>query len=126
MAAAAPPVPSIGQSPPKGYTSGTMAQPSTDGKAMGGAMGDVGDWLREAAQHAKAGRTAQAQELYDRALQVNPHHPQALHDSGLLAQMRGDSASAIESMSRAVATCPESAELRNSLAVVLGSVGRCD
>ena len=103
-----------------------MAQSSTDAKAGSGPKGDVGSWLRDAAERANAGRIAEAQALYEQILRVDPNHPQALHDAALLARMRGDQPAAIELMTRAAAAAPQSAELRNSLAVVLGSVGRCE
>jgi predicted O-linked N-acetylglucosamine transferase (SPINDLY family) len=63
-------------------------------------------------------RYAEAITAYQRVLQLQPDHAQALHLLGLMAQQEGDPATAIELINRAIAIQP-SAEMHYNLAVAL-------
>ena len=70
----------------------------------GGAFGDtlVGILNEALAQH-QAGDLAAAEALYDRALQIAPDHPNALHHLGIIHHQRGDHDRAVDLIGRAIA-----------------------
>ncbi len=80
--------------------------------------------LDAAAEHHRAGRAAEAEDLCRQVLAQRPQHPGALHLLGVLAHQAGRHSIAAELMSRAVAGCPGDANLHNNLSVVLFSAGR--
>lgn len=63
-------------------------------------------------------RYAEAITAYQRVLQLQPDHAQALHLVGLMAQQEGDPATAIELIRRAIAIQPV-AEMHYNLAIAL-------
>lgn len=65
------------------------------------------DYLQSALEHLVAGRLEEAESLYRQVLVVAPEHPDALHYSGLIAHMKGDSQTAIALIGRAIAVNPK-------------------
>ena len=67
---------------------------------------------------------AEAEQLYARVLDVVPHHPDALHYTGLLAHQRGRTEEAISLIEESLALCPDQADWHSNLGIVLQSTGR--
>jgi predicted O-linked N-acetylglucosamine transferase (SPINDLY family) len=82
------------------------------------------DLLAAAVSHHKAGRLDLAASLYDSILASQPGHPDALHNSALIAFSRGDSKEAIARLRRATDAAPGRAVAHNDLGAVLRMVGR--
>jgi protein O-GlcNAc transferase len=74
--------------------------------------------------HHRAGQLAQAEQLYQQILQMDPRHADALHLLGLIVFNAGDAAAAENFLRRAVAATPSEAEFRNTLGVVCQSLGK--
>ncbi|HEY4998438.1 MAG TPA: tetratricopeptide repeat protein, partial [Usitatibacter sp.] len=55
-------------------------------------------------EHHRAGRLSQAEAMYQRALQMAPEHPQALHLLGAIAHQTGRNGLALELMGKAIAS----------------------
>ena len=67
---------------------------------------------------------AEAGQLYARVLDVAPHHPDALHYTGLLAHQQGRTDEAINLMGQSLALSPNQADWHSNLGIVLQSNGR--
>ena len=65
-------------------------------------MATISEALALAIQQHQAGRLAEAEQIYGRILQVDPHHPDALHLLGVLAHHVGRYDIAVEHMGRAI------------------------
>ena len=91
----------------------------------GGAFGDtlVGILNEALAQH-QAGDLAAAEALYDRALQIAPDHPNALHHLGIIHHQRGDHDRAVDLIGRAIALMPDYAGAYSNLAAAYIALGR--
>jgi len=78
--------------------------------------------------HAKSlhrrGELTKARKLYERALDLKPDDPEALHYLGLLHHQQGKGAAAVDLMYRAVAARPDSPEFHCNLGMVLGRAAR--
>jgi predicted O-linked N-acetylglucosamine transferase (SPINDLY family) len=74
--------------------------------------------------HHRAGQLAQAGQLYQEVLRMDPRHPDALHLLGLITFGAGDAPAAEALLRRAVAAAPSEAEFRNNLGVVCQSSGK--
>jgi predicted O-linked N-acetylglucosamine transferase (SPINDLY family) len=81
--------------------------------------------LAKALRHHQAGRLQEAEAIYQQILKADPVHVDALHLLGILAQQRGDSARAIESIARAIRLDGRQAAFHNTLGDVLRSQGKC-
>ncbi len=68
---------------------------------------DIPRDLSTAIDHHRAGRLAQAEELYRQILEVSPEHQDALHLLGRLALDRGDAQTAIELITRSIKGNPD-------------------
>src|SRR6478735_9197296 len=79
-----------------------------------------------ALQHHRAGRLADAERGYREILRREPEHADSLHLLGVIAMQRGDLASALSLVQRAVALRPDAAVCRNNLGQVLDRLGRYD
>jgi tetratricopeptide (TPR) repeat protein len=89
-------------------------------------MATVAEAFEQAVRCHRAGQLVQAEQLYRRVLQLDPHHAEALHLLGALAHQTGDSAAAIESMRRAVALGADRADVHTNLGAVYNAVGRLE
>ena len=69
---------------------------------------------------------AEAEQLYARVLDVAPHHPDALHYTGLLAHQQGRGDDAVALMAKSLAIAPDQADWHSNYAIVLQSHGRFD
>ena len=69
---------------------------------------------------------AEAEQLYARVLDVAPHHPDALHYTGLLAHQQGRADEAVALMEQSLALAPNQADWHSNYAIVLQSKGRFD
>ena len=69
---------------------------------------------------------AEAEQLYARVLDVAPHHPDALHYTGLLAHQQGRGDDAVALMEQSLALAPNQADWHSNYAIVLQSQGRFD
>lgn len=81
---------------------------------------------RRAVQHHQAGQLKEAEALYQQVLAGHPDEPDALHLLGVLLGQTGRPSVAIESIARAIALNPHSAEYHNSHGNVLRDCGEVD
>lgn len=94
-------------------------------------QGSRASLLEQGLAHHEAGRTAQAQAVYRRILEVEPDHADALHLLGVAEHQTGDHAAAIGHISRAIALNPNVALYHNNLGSayqslnLLDEAGRC-
>jgi len=90
-----------------------------------GAFGDtlVGT-LNEALSLHQADNLAAAKALYERALQIAPDHPNALHHLGILHYQSGDHERAIELIGRALTMMPDHAAAHSNLGAAYLALGR--
>lgn len=91
----------------KKYKQCCMQQDQKTGDADIGTGSPGSDQLQSALEHLVEGRLEQAQSLYRQVLVVAPGNADALHYSGLIAHMQGDSQTAIELIGRAIAVTPQ-------------------
>ena len=82
--------------------------------------------LTEALGHHQAGRHAEAQALYREILIQDPHDPNALHLSGVLAQEAGRNEEAVGLISQAIRIYPYGPAFHNNLANALQALGRLE
>jgi predicted O-linked N-acetylglucosamine transferase (SPINDLY family) len=79
-----------------------------------------------ALQHQRAGRLGEAEALYRQILAVQPNHPEAWHQMGLVACAVGRLDLAVQWMGRAVLLQPNRPELHFALGNALARSGRID
>jgi tetratricopeptide (TPR) repeat protein len=72
----------------------------------------------------RAGRLAQAQAAYGRALAADPKHAPSLHYLGVLALQAGRPAEALDLIGKAVALEPDEPESQYNMALALRALGR--
>ena len=77
-----------------------------------------------AAQHHRAGRLTNAEDIYQQELQTEPDQPAAIHMLGVLAYQAGKNERAVELISRALELQPDLVEAHNNLGLVLQRLGR--
>jgi predicted O-linked N-acetylglucosamine transferase (SPINDLY family) len=75
----------------------------------------VQDLLQSAIAHHQAGRSPEAETLYQRILEIDPNHADALHLLGILFHQAGKFAAAKGLFQRAIARCPKVPGYYNSL-----------
>jgi tetratricopeptide (TPR) repeat protein len=80
--------------------------------------------VREGIEHHKRGMLDRAANLYEQALETEPFEPDALHLLGLIAHQRGDHATAIDGIRRAIAINDRNATYHSNLGVAYRSLGR--
>lgn len=78
----------------------------------------------EAVVHHRAGRLEEAQRLYRRILDIDPHHADSLHLMGLVAYRSGRLPEAVDLLSQATCEQPREATYWFNLGVVLQKLGR--
>jgi tetratricopeptide (TPR) repeat protein len=82
--------------------------------------------LAEGVRLHRAGRFAEASDLYRRVLVTAPRQPDALHLQGVVAHTQGESREALRLIRKAIAIRPDNAAYHNSLGTVLldrGEIG---
>lgn len=82
--------------------------------------------LAEAVAQHRAGRLAEAAELYARELQARPDNPEALHYFGFLRYQQRAYADAARLIGAAVAVKPDMPEAHNHLGLALQAAGKHD
>src|SRR5258708_18840404 len=82
--------------------------------------------LRAAFALHKAGRLAEAERVHCAVVAREPGIADALHLLGLLVTLRGDPASGVELIRRAIAIRPDAAAFHNNLGKALSDSGRQD
>lgn len=82
------------------------------------------DWFFLGSMLDQQRRTAEAQQLYERTIAVNPRHGPALNNLAMLVLGRGQIADAIALSERATQALPESAEAFGTLAIALSAGNR--
>ncbi len=88
-------------------------------KALGSDRGrELAPLLSEGMAHHRAGRLREAEACYQRALEIVPHHPEALHLLGLVAYRSGQLERAVTLLSDAVQGDPRNATYHFNLGVV--------
>ena len=78
-------------------------------------MVTIPEALSAATQQHQAGQLQAAEQIYRQILAVEPDHPHALHQLGLLAHQSGRPDVAVEFVLRAIAICDSEAVFHNSL-----------
>lgn len=86
----------------------------------------VSEDFAAAVAHHQAGRFAEAEPLYRRALAAEPGHADALRLLGVLRFQQGDAAEAERLLHRALSAAPTLAKAHDNLAYVLHGLGRND
>src|SRR5689334_10852388 len=89
-------------------------------------MSGVRAWVEEGLAHHQAGRLAQAEALYRRALAAAPACADALHLLGALALAAGRPADALDLLDRALALDPTQAASHFNRAETCRALGRLD
>ncbi len=74
----------------------------------------------------QGGRLAHAEHLYRQILAIEPRHPDALHNLGLIAHQTGRHESAVDLIRRAIALKPGDGEAYYNLGIALHALGRSD
>lgn len=77
-------------------------------------------------EHHRAGRLSQAEAMYQRALEMAPDHPEALHLLGALAHQAGRNELALELMGKAIGVDPSNPEYHSHFGFVLRVEGKLD
>jgi len=86
----------------------------------------IAEALDAAVRHHQAGRAAQAEAIYRQILDVEPDQPDALHLLGVVYSQRGDPATAIDYIGRAIGRRPREAVYLTNLAIAYRALGRLD
>lgn len=79
--------------------------------------------VRQALEHQKAGRLADAEAIYSRILAADPGQADALHFRGVLCYQTGNLVEARRMLERAVKAAPKAAAIRGNLGLVLEAAG---
>lgn len=80
--------------------------------------------LAQARDIHRQGKISEAVPVYERILQEQPEHPEALHLLGVAKLQTGEPKAALQLLERAVAFAPENAKIQNNLGTVLLALGR--
>jgi protein O-GlcNAc transferase len=81
-------------------------------------------WFEQALALHQNGQTAKALALYERVLQIQPEHFDALHLSGIIAVQSKNPAKAADLIARAIAVNPQHAAAHYNLGVALQALGQ--
>ncbi len=94
-------------------------------KASGGEKWGLGDSVFvEALDHFRAGRLEEAGRLCTRLREARPHHVEAWHLGGVIAERQGDLLLAVTLIRHALALQPDHAEAQRNLGALLARQGR--
>ena len=80
--------------------------------------------IEQGVAHQKAGRLAEAEDVYQRILAAEPEHPEALHWLGVLFLQRDDPLTAVELIGRALGARPNYPQAQCNFALALQAQGR--
>ncbi|MBF0161668.1 MAG: tetratricopeptide repeat protein [Magnetococcales bacterium] len=100
---------------------GTQAAPASSAPQQASTLALA---VQEALQLHNAGQLDAAEAIYQRVLQIQPNHPDALHLQGFIFYQRGQGEKAAEWIGKAVAIQPDRPIFFNNLGIVLSSLGR--
>ncbi len=89
-------------------------------------MDKANELVARGADRHRAGRMAEAESHYRRALRLEPNHPDALNLLGVALRARGVLAEALEVSARAVAVAPEQPLMLANHGAALAEAGRLD
>lgn len=84
------------------------------------------DTLKQALEHHGAGRLTEAETLYRKILDIDPHHLDALHLLGVASHQLGKSETALDLINSALEIRPQFEQAHNSLGIVLKTMGETD
>jgi len=87
---------------------------------------DVGSLLRTALALHQGGRLAEAEDLYQRILAIEPRHFDSLHLLGVIFSQRGEHVTAVRQIAAALTINPKSAAAHNNCGVCLSALDRAD
>lgn len=68
----------------------------------------------------------EAREVYRRALEIAPRHPDALHYAGVLAHQQGRSDEAVALIEKSLALAPDRADCYSNLGIIFQSTGKLE
>jgi predicted O-linked N-acetylglucosamine transferase (SPINDLY family) len=105
---------------------GEAEQGEADTPSPGSGQPVVDATLAAALQHHQAGRLPQAEQLYRRILTADPHHADALHLLGVVANQAGAPQAAVDLIGRAIAVRGDAPHFHVHLAMALKALGRLD
>jgi len=80
--------------------------------------------MQKAVQYHQSGKLEKAQEIYEKILEIEPTHADALHLSGVIAHQKGDHELAADIISKAIQHNPNVAYYYNNLGEALRSQGK--
>ena len=89
-------------------------------------MTTIPQTLATAIQHHQAGNLQQAEQLYRQILQVEPHHPDALHLLGVIAHQLGNNEAAIHYIDKAISVNPSDPNFHSNLGAAYQAMGELD
>jgi tetratricopeptide (TPR) repeat protein/SAM-dependent methyltransferase len=84
----------------------------------------VSELMQQALAYHDRGELERASSLYDRVLDREPEHSDALHLTGVVAHQQGRNEEAVALITRAIARNPRSPRFRNNLGMALTALGR--
>jgi tetratricopeptide (TPR) repeat protein len=80
--------------------------------------------METALKHHQAGELIEAQQLFEKLLQSNPNHPQALHSIGLIAHQKGQNDLAQVLIQKAIDNDAQCPQFHYNLGIVLEVLGK--
>lgn len=89
-------------------------------------MIDIEQSLAVASEHHRAGRTAEAERLYNEILSISPGQADALHLLGVLRLQAGRPAEAVDMMRQAIASDAKEPVFHSNLGHALNAMGRTE
>src|ERR1700739_4580404 len=99
---------------------------SHDDRQRARRLADITRTISAGFVHHRAGRLDRAQALYRRVLEKDPDHAEALHLLGVVAYQRGDAASGIALIERALPELEDLPEVHLNLGNALREAGRLE
>lgn len=74
----------------------------------------------------KSGNTAQAKDIYEKIIRVNPNHQDANHLLGVIAGQEGNHERAVKLIQKALQLCPDFPEADNNIGTAYKALGQTD
>jgi tetratricopeptide (TPR) repeat protein len=91
-----------------------------------GASARADAFFKQGLTHHQAGRLAEAEQAYQQALKLNPHHADSLHLWGVIAAQTGQPQIAVERISKAIEGNAKADSYHCNLGLSLANLGRFD